>query len=136
MLALFLALGGAGFAASMAVFPVQAVKPTVYFAGRVTGAGVNGQGLKVSHPSTGSYTLTITGEPFKRASAPANMTVSPFAVLGKAQIPPPTVCDLTSSQIQTNGSVIAAVVCQAYGSGGWKPADTEFNFALSGPKSG
>ena len=136
MVALFVALGGAGFAAAMAVFPVQAVKPTVYFAGRVTGPGVNGQGLKVTHVNTGSYTLTITGEPFKRASAPANMTVSPFVAPGKAEIPPPTVCNLTSSQIQTNGSVIAGVLCQSYSSTGWKPSDTEFNFALSGPKSG
>jgi hypothetical protein len=134
MVALFFALGGAGFAAALTLSPVQAVKPTVYFSGRSTGAGPNGQGLKVSNPSTGNYTLTITGQPFKRASAPANMTVTPFAALSKGEIPPPTVCDLTSSQIQANGSVIAGVVCQAYDAGGWKPVNTAFNIAVSGPK--
>jgi hypothetical protein len=138
MVALFAALGGVGFAAAMTVFPVQAVKPTVYYSGRVlpaTGAGPNGQGLKVTHVETGVYTLTISGEPFKRALAPANMTLSPIVVQGKAQAPPPTVCNLTSSQIQANGSVTAGVVCQAYGPTGWKPTDTAFNFAVSGPKS-
>jgi hypothetical protein len=134
MVALFAALGGAGFAAALSVFPVQAVKPTVYFAGRNTGAGPNGQGLRVTHVSAGVYTLTISGEPFKRALAPANMTLTPIVAQGKVQVPAPTVCDLTSSQIQANGSVTAGVVCQAFGATGWQPTDTAFNIAVSGPK--
>jgi hypothetical protein len=138
-IALFAALGGAGYAAVLTLSPVQAIKPTVYAAGRIgTNAAVEaGVGVKAGHPDLGSYTLTISGEPFRRASAPALMTVSPLTPpTGKATAPPPTLCNLISSQIQTTGIVTAGVRCYALSSGTWKPADAEFDFALSGPKSG
>jgi hypothetical protein len=135
--ALFVALGGAGFAASR--FVVQAVRPTMFFHGRVgaNGSVVVGPGLKASRVSAGVYTLTITGDPFRAGRiSPGDITVVAYVVdnsAGAKAFAPP-VCNPASSQIQTDGSATAKVECFTLDpAAGWQPTDAAFSFAFSGP---
>jgi hypothetical protein len=135
-IALFLALTGAGVAASLAIIhsphPTTLVSASVSSDGNVTGARITG-----GRESIGVYTLTIIGNTFapNKTFAPGQTTVSPLVIddtAGAPRIPP--ACDVASKNIARNGSATADVDCFTYAaSTGWVPTDAAFNFLMLGP---
>lgn len=137
MAALFLALGGAGYAASVAL--VQSAKPLVLLPGSVSADGtVSGARMTGGRVSEGVYTLTIRGDSFaaNRVSTPVHSIVSPILTIagkGVTKNTPPT-CGVSSENIASNGSATVEVDCFTYdASAGWQPADTAFDFQIVGP---
>jgi hypothetical protein len=136
MVALFLALGGAGFAASVAL--VKSAKPVVLLPASVSAAGkVNGARMTGGRVSAGVYTLTIRGDSFglNKASTPVHSSVSPILTIsGKGVTTIPPQCGVSSETLAANGSAKVEVDCFAYApASGWQPADTAFDFQIVGP---
>ena len=138
-LALFLALGGAGFAAATAL--VKAPKPVTLVSGSMSANGKLLGGLSHgTEKSTGVYTLTINGNTF----APNNklflqprLSISPQVITingsGFEQKIAPT-CAVATETIAANGSATAEVDCFTYdAASGWVPADAAFDFQMLGP---
>ena len=139
-IALFLALTGAGVAASLAV--IHSPHPTALVSGNVSTDGkVTGAHLTGGRESTGVYTLTISGNTFatNKTFAPGQTTVSPLVLEGyltpdgkRVNVPPS--CDVVHGAIAANGSAKAEVDCFTYGgSTGWVPTDASFDFLMLGP---
>jgi hypothetical protein len=131
-IALFVALGGAGFAASVAL--VKSAQPTMLVSGGVgtdgkaTGAGVSG-----GRASEGVVVITIRGDMFARPTAtPKRLraTITPlYSVQRGARM-----CGIGSEKIASNGGATAEVDCFEFVPGtGWQPADTAFDFQIVGP---
>ena len=141
MVALFVALGGAGVAASLAVSQVFSAKPLMLLPGSVSAAGkVTGARMSGGRVSQGVYTLTILGNSFASSKTSVHATISPL-VTGtadgtgtSAQFPGPPSCETASETIAQNGSATVQVDCFAYGSSGWKPTDAAFDVQIVGPK--
>jgi len=137
MAALFLALGGAGYAASVAL--VQSAKPLVLLPANVSADGkVTGARMTGGRVSEGVYTLTIRGDSFaaNRISTPIQSMVSPIDGTGtSAQFSAPTAatCQVSTETIAQNGSAKVEVDCFTFGSAGWKPADSAFDVQVVGP---
>jgi hypothetical protein len=136
MIALFAALGGAGFAASLALVktpkPVTLVSGSMSANGKLTGSLSHG-----TEKSTGVYTLTINGGAFaqrKAALHPLNIQIAvDMNAKGVATIPPPA-CVVASEDLASNGGATAEVDCFAYDpAAGWKPAEAGFDFQMLGP---
>jgi hypothetical protein len=133
-LALFVALAGAGVAASVALVkspkPITLVPGSVSAAGKVTGAHLTG-----TRVSQGVYTLTISGNTFAATKAPiaelfaVARTSTPGHQIHQAQY-----CGTAREAIASNGSATAEVDCLAYDPAtGWTPADTPFDVEMIGP---
>ena len=108
MVALFVALGGAGFAASVAM--VQAPQRTTLVSGNMSANGKLIGGLSHgTERSTGVYTLTITGGTFAfddKSFPQPRLSVTPtLTIAGKAgaSTPPPPSCAVASETIGSNG---------------------------------
>ena len=137
-IALFVALGGAGFAASVAL--VKSPKPIALVPGNVSADGkVTGAHLRGARVSEGVYTLTIIGDTFarNRTVMPIQSLVSPHAytiVVSNTVIDP--TCDTSGGSIGANGSAKVEVRCFAFDPAtGWKPTDAAFDVQISGPNS-
>jgi hypothetical protein len=131
---LFLALAGAGVAASLAV--VKSAKPETLVAGSASANGkVSGPRVTGGRASVGVYTLTISGSTFSARTAGGhawNNTPRYKAGLG-SKLSPPT-CDTASEVFASNGSATVEVDCFTYDPAtGWQPADTAFDFQMVGP---
>lgn len=137
MAALFLALGGAGFAASLALSPVSSAKPLVLLPAKVSADGkVTGARITGGRVSAGVYTLTIQGTSFGVGrSAPVNSSVSPtITISGKGVTTIPPQCSVSGESMLSNGSAKVRVNCFAYGPAGWQPTDAAFDFQIVGPR--
>jgi hypothetical protein len=136
-IALFAVLGGAGFAASVAL--VRAPKPVTLVSGVMSANGKLIGGLSHgTERSTGVYTLTINGAtfaPFKPFPEP-RLSVTPHMITisgsGFDQKVPAT-CEIASETIAKDGSATAEVDCFTYDpASGWKPASAAFDFQMLG----
>jgi hypothetical protein len=137
-IALFAALGGAGFAASLALAPVRSPKPLVFLPasvsanGKVTGARVTGRRL-----SAGVYTLTITGNTFganaKVAGVQSVVTPQVITIAGSNRVIDPT-CDTAGKSVASNGPTTLKVECFTFDpASGWQPTDAAFDVQIAGP---
>jgi hypothetical protein len=138
-IALFVALGGAGFAASVAM--VKAPQLTTLVSGSMSANGKLIGGLSHgTERSAGVYTLTITGGTFafnNKSFPQPRLSVTPtLTIVGKAgaATPPPS-CAVASEAIASNGRATAEVDCFTYdaAAGGWVPTSTGFDFQMLGP---
>jgi len=137
-LALFVALAGAGVAASLAL--VRSPKPVMLVSGSMSANGKLIGGLAHgTEKSTGVYTLTINGDTFapNKTFLLPRMSVTPQVITisgsGFEQKVPPT-CEVASETIAQNGSATAEVDCFTYdAASGWQPADAAFDFQMLGP---
>lgn len=133
MVALFVALGGAGFAASLALAPVTSPKAVVMVPGSVSAAGkVTGARMTGGRVSTGVYTITISGGTF--APGRTGQAFASARMVSGGGINIPQICDVASMDIALNGSARAQVDCFTPGSGGLKPADAAFDLQIVGSK--
>jgi hypothetical protein len=134
--ALFVALGGAGFAASVAL--VKAPKPTALVPGNVSADGkVTGAHLKGQRVGQGRYTLTIIGATFaaNRTTARIQSLVTPqvITIQGSNRVIDPT-CDTSGGALAANGSAKVEVDCFTFDPAkGWQPTDAAFDFQIVGP---
>jgi len=137
-IALFLALGGAGFAASLALVKapgaVNFVPASVSAHGKVTGRWVTG-----ARVSEGVYTLTIRGDTFapNAAITPIQSIVSPQVLTisgaGFSRKVAPT-CETASKAIASNGAARVEVDCFTFDpASGWQPTDAAFDIQVIGP---
>ncbi len=139
-IALFLALGGAGFAASLAL--VKAPQPTTLVSGSMSANGkLIGSLSHGTERSTGVYTLTINGDTFAhgRAAFPQpRLSVTPtLTISGKGAAPNPPTCSVVSEVIGANGGATAEVDCFTYEpAAGWMPTSVGFDFQMVGPSHG
>ncbi len=137
--ALFAALGGIGFAASRATqYPLTSIRRlrTRVMKVPINGVVPKGSPITSKRVAVGVYALSTPAGSFAKTFAPGQTTVSPLVLEGKSGAPTaPAICDLTSSQIESDGSAKVGVDCFAYGSTGWQPADTAFNVEIVGPGS-
>jgi len=139
--ALFVALAGAGFAASIAFVrsprPLAILPASVAADGKVTGAHMTG-----GRVSAGVYTLTIRGDEFAPNRfggivTPVQSIISArvLTVIGSGfptKVPP--TCETASEQIASNGSATVEVDCFTYDpAAGWQPTDAAFDVQVSGP---
>ena len=138
-IALFLAVGGAGYAASVAL--VKAPKPTTLISGSVLANGKLIGGLAHgTERSTGVYTLTINGNPFaanNKLFVQPRLSVTPQVITisgsGFEQKVAPT-CAVASEKFAPAGSATAEVDCFTYDPAtGWVPSDAAFDFQMAGP---
>src|SRR3954468_15331033 len=134
--ALFLALGGAGFAASLAL--VHAPQRTTLISGSMSANGKLIGGLSHgTEKSTGVYTLTINGNTFashNKLFLQPRLSVTPQVITisgsGFEQKVAPT-CAVATETIASNGSATAEVDCFTYEpASGWKPAGAAFHFPM------
>jgi hypothetical protein len=138
MAALFVALAGAGVAASLAL--VRAPKPVMLVSGSMSANGKLIGGLSHgTEKSTGVYTLTINGDAFApNKSFPApRLSVTPQVITiqgsGFEQKVVPT-CAVASETIASNGGATAEVDCFTYDpAAGWQPSEAAFDFLMIGP---
>ena len=139
-IALFLALGGAGFAASLAL--VRAPQPVMLVSGGVgTDGTATGPGVSGGRVSEGVFVITIRGDMF----APTNnartkhlrATVTPQFVDGtgtSARFDGPPTCGVKSENIASNGGATVEVDCLTFDPAtGWQPADAAFDLQMVGP---
>jgi hypothetical protein len=131
--ALFVALGGAGFAASLALVkapqPVTLVSGGVGTDGKATGAGLSG-----GRKSQGVYVITIRGDMFAPASASRHLRDKVEAVLRKGVTTIPPQCGIASENLTSNGGGKVEVDCFEYNPAvGWLPTDTAFDLLAVGP---
>lgn len=138
MAALFVALGGAGFAASVAM--VQAPQLTTLVSGSMSPNGkLIGSLAHGTERSTGVYTLTINGNGFAFANKsfpqPRLMVSPAITIVGKTGAPPsPPSCAVASETIGSNHRATAEVDCFTYDAkAGWVPTNAGFDFQLLGP---
>ena len=135
--ALFAALAGAGFAASVAL--VKSPRPVTLVSGSMSANGKLIGGLSHgTERSTGVYTLTINGNPFaankffpqpRLSVTPQVITISGSGFDQKV----PATCEIASETMTPNGSATAEVDCFTYDpASGWKPADAAFDFQMLG----
>jgi hypothetical protein len=133
--ALFVALAGAGFAASLALVrapePVTLVSGGVGTNGKATGVGVTG-----GRKSQGVYVITIRGDMFSTAASARHLRDKVEAVLftkpGERTTPPQ--CTVASEAIMSNGGAKSEIDCFKYDPAtGWHPADAAFDFLMDGP---
>jgi hypothetical protein len=135
-IALFVALGGAGFAASFVL--VKSPKPLVLLPGNVSADGkVTGPHLSGARVRQGVYTLTIIGATFAPSSTVARIQslVSPhvITIVGSNKVIDPT-CDTSAGRVAANGSAKIEIDCYRFDPGtGWQPADAAFDVQVSGP---
>ena len=133
-LALFVALAGAGTAASL--FLVRAPKPVMLVSGDVSASGkVTGPRLTGGRQSVGVYTLTIRGDTFAPSPlSKVHATAGPFTFTGHASRYSPAICNVASEDLAPNGSATAEVDCFTYDDvAGWQPTDVAFDFQMVGP---
>jgi hypothetical protein len=135
--ALFVALAGAGVAASVAY--VRSAKPLVLLPANVSADGtVSGARMTGGRVSEGVYTLTIRGDSFAASSisTPIHSMVSSHVADGtgtNARFDTPSSCGVSSETIAQNGSARVEVDCFTFGSAGWQPADASFDVQIVGP---
>ena len=138
-IALFVALGGAGFAASLAL--VKAPQRTTLVSGSMSANGKLIGGLSHgTERSTGVYTLTINGTPFRshdQIFLQPRLSVTPQVITisgsGFDQKIVPS-CAVADEKFAANGSATAEVDCFTYDAkAGWQPADAAFDFQMAGP---
>jgi hypothetical protein len=137
-IALFAALGGAGFAASVAL--VKAPKPVTLVSGSMSANGKLLGGLSHgTERSPGVYTLTINGTPFaaNKVFPLPRLSVTPHMITitgsGFDRTVPAT-CEIANETIAKDGSATAEVDCFTYDpAAGWTPASAAFDFQLLGP---
>ena len=131
-----LALGGAGFAASLALVkapqPITLVAGGVGTNGKVTGAGVSG-----GRQSKGVFVITIRGDMFAPSARTKHLrqVASAHLVYDVSGAPsaPPT-CAFGSNDFAANGSATATIDCFEFDrAAGWQPADAAFDFQIVGP---
>ena len=137
MVALFLALSGAGFAAATAF--VRSARPTTLVYGSMSADGKLVGGLSHgTERSTGVYTLTISGDTFVPGTLSlVRSTISPQVITisgsGFEQKVPPT-CQIATERITQNGGALLEVDCFTYdAASGWQPANAAFDFQIVGP---
>ncbi len=130
--ALFVALAGAGFAASLAL--VRAPRPVTLVSGHMPADGKLIGGLSHgTEKSTGVYTLTIRGDTFApakhlRGKVEAVLFTSPGERATPAQ------CNVASEDLTSSGGATAEVDCFTFDpAAGWQPAETAFDFQMIGP---
>ncbi len=134
-IALFVALGGAGFAASFAL--VKAPQPTTLVSGSMSANGKLIGGL--SHGteiSPGHYTFTLPANTFRvtRLFPQPRLSVTPTLTISGigAAVSPPS-CAVASEKLSANGGATAEVDCFTYDPAtGWKPAEAGFDFQMIG----
>jgi hypothetical protein len=132
--ALFVALAGAGVAASLTL--VRAPKPVMLVSGNMPADGKLIGGLSHgTEKSTGVYTLTIRGDTFapNGANAALRSVVTPVVPANAVGIGPP-MCSVAAENVASNGGATAEVDCFSYDpAAGWQPASTAFDFQMVGP---
>ncbi len=137
MIALFAALGGAGFAASLAL--VKAPQPVTLVSGSMSASGKLIGGLSHgTERSPGVYTLTISGNTFglNKSSFPQpRLSVTPtLTIAGSGAAANPPSCAVAAEKLASNGGATAEVHCFVYDpAAGWVPASTGFDFQMLGP---
>lgn len=135
--ALFVALAGAGAAASL--FLVRAPQPTMLVSGQVGADGlVTGPGLSGGRVSEGDYVITIRGDMFSPTSSARTKHLRAFVeptftvnASGLRTIPPQ--CGVVSTDISSNGGGTARVLCYSVDGTTWVEQDASFDLALLGP---
>jgi len=138
-IALFVVLGGAGFAAATAF--VRAAKPTALVFGSMSADGKLVGGL--SHGteiSEGVYSITVRGDTFapNGGLSLARSAITPQVITitgsGFDQKLPPT-CAIANEAVTPSGGATLAVDCFTYdaASGSWQPASAAFDFQIVGP---
>lgn len=139
-IALFVALAGAGAAASL--FLVRSTKPVMLMSGSVGLSGtISGAGLSGGRVSEGVYVITIRGDSFAPARnfprVRATVTPEVITIIGgngaSAKLAPS--CAVASRNIASNGGATAEVDCFKFdaASGDWVPTDAAFDLQLVGP---
>jgi len=134
-IALFVALGGAGFAASLALSPVRSPKPVVLVPGSVSANGkVTGTRMTGGRASLGVYTITISGgtfasnKTFKQIESMVGVHAS-----SNGKVIDPT-CDTSGGTVGSNGSATVEVDCFTYDlASGRQPTDAAFDIQVIGP---
>jgi hypothetical protein len=135
-IALFAALGGAGYAAATAF--VRSAKPITLVTGSMSANGKLVGGLMHgTERSTGVYTLTIIGDTFSpnlRFAAPHTSVTPVITIFGKGAATNPPNCVVSSEAMDSSGGATAEVDCFTYDpAAGWVPADTAFDVQMVGP---
>jgi hypothetical protein len=134
-IALFLALSGAGFAASLAL--VRSVQPVALVPGSVSADGkVTGTRLTGERVSQGVYTLTINGPAFgqngKASAVRTLVTPQVITIAGSNRVVAPT-CDTSGTGFASDGSRTVQVSCFAFDPAtGWAPIDASFDVQFAG----
>ncbi len=138
MAALFVALGGAGVAASLAL--VRAPQATMQLTGSVSLDGlVSGPRLTGNRVSEGVYSLTIAGDTFAPTLRTKHLRAFVSAKLPAVTDPTgahsaPPICEVASEAMASNGSATAEVDCITFDPGTlWEPADASFDVLFLGP---
>ncbi|MDX6481439.1 MAG: hypothetical protein QOG85_1949 [Gaiellaceae bacterium] len=136
--ALFVALAGAGVAASTAF--VRSIKPIAVLAGQVDiGGTISGAGLSGGEKSVGVYVITVRGDSFGSPSrlwphihAIASHTLT---ISGKGVTTIPPTCQVVSEDLASNGGGTVEVDCFDYdpATGSMQPADMPFDLQVIGP---
>lgn len=139
-IALFVALGGAGFAAATAF--VRAAKPITLVTGSMSANGkLQGSLSHGTERSTGVYTLTIAGDTFapnklfpQVRAIVSSRTITVVGTNGAADKVLDPTCDTSGGDIASDGSATLEVDCFTYDpAAGWVPTDTAFDFQMLGP---
>jgi hypothetical protein len=140
-IALFVALAGAGVAASTAF--VRSIKPMSIVAGSVDiGGTISGAGLSGGERSAGVYVITVRGDTFAPEASRAiwphmHAVASPtLTINGKGVTTiPPQACVVTSEDLASNGGGTVEVHCSAFdpATGSWEPTDMPFDLQVVGP---
>ena len=135
--ALFVALAGAGAAASL--FLVRAPQPAMLVSGGVGPDGtVTGPGLSGGRVSEGDYVITIRGDMFSPTSnlrtKHLRMVVEPTITIDGRGVPTISPqCGVASTDISSNGGGTAHVVCYSLDNSVWVEQDASFDLLLVGP---
>ena len=134
-IALFVALGGAGFAASYAL--VKSPSPLTVVPGNVSASGkVTGSHLRGARTSQGVYTLTIIGRTFSQSgtvsAVQSLVTPQVITIVGSNKVLDPT-CDTSAPKFTSTGAAIVQVRCFTFDpAAGWAPTDAAFDVQFSG----
>ena len=136
MVALFVALAGAGVAASTAF--VRSIKPIALVTGSVGADGkVTGAGLTGGRVSQGEYVITVRGDSFSRSSAlwpHMHASITPaITINGSGLRSAPPHCGVASEDISSNGGGTAYVICYSLNGVVWEQQDASFDLTLAGP---
>lgn len=134
-IALFVALGGAGVAATLALAPVRSPQPLVLLPAHVSANGkVVGPRLTGSRSSAGVYTLTVRGDTFAPNATSRGVYTVNTSILSKGAAPGPATCAVASENLTSNGGAKAEVDCYTFnGAVGWQPTDAAFDLQIAGP---
>jgi hypothetical protein len=133
--ALFVALAGAGFAASYVL--VKSPSAVTLVPGNVSASGkVTGSRLRGARVSEGVYTLTIIGRTFSPSLTIRGMqsmvTPQVITIVGSNKVLGPS-CDTSPPKFTSAGAAIVQVSCFTFDPAlGWTPADAAFDVQFTG----